>query len=476
MPDASISSRFAERLAAFRFQDLPPEVVLHAKLALLDTLGAMLLASSPRYPAGRIIMELARRLGAAPEATLIGQRARTSCVNAALANATLAYYGDIEPHHAATILHAPAVMLPTALAVAEATHADGRRFLAALVLGMEAACRVSDALDPVRLYHRGFHPSAICGAFGAAATAGHLFRLPPGRQAIALGLAMQQASGLLAWAGDPTEQSRPLNLGLAARNGATAAYLARLGFGGPPSPFDGRYNAFTAFSGAGRPGMLLADWGTRFYVSELTYKRYASCAFTHPGLDALLGLAADHGLGAAGIERIVLRFPRNGAHMIDNHPLKSHCAQYVLPVGLIFGGVGIDDILLDRTHHPEVARLRAGMRLVPDPALDALYPARYVSIVEVVTRDGRILSRRVESARGTPESPLTPDEIRTKYLRLTADMMRAGRAEEIMALVERIERASDLHGLAALLRSRTGPTRAIQPPRPRGPRRRGVGR
>jgi len=456
MPPASVSAHLAERVAAFRFRDLPPDVVEHAKLYLLDTLGAILAAASPRYPGSRRIMEFVRRLGGTPESSLVGQGAKTSCVNAALANATLAYYCDVEPHHVGAILHAPAVVVPTALAVGEKEAADGRRFLGAMVLGIEVTCRVSYALDPVALYHRGFHPSAVCGAFGAAAAAGHLFRLPADRQAVALGLAMQQACGLLAWADDPTEESRPLNPGLAARNGTTAAYLARLGFGGPPRPFDGKYDAFTAFSGTANPDALVADWGRRFHLPELAYKLYSSCSFTHPGLDGLLGLARDAQLRAGDVERIVLRFPKNGAHMIDGNPLKSHNAQYILPVGLVFGRVMIDDILFDRVRHPEVARLRASMELVHDPALDPGYPERYTSVVEVHTRDGRTLSRRVEAAKGTRENPLTPDEVRAKYRRLVAHAIPAARAEAILAEVERLDRARDLTRLARLLRARTG--------------------
>jgi 2-methylcitrate dehydratase PrpD len=452
-----VSARLAGRISAFRARDVPAAVMAHARLCLLDTLGAMLAAAPPRYPAGRLVMEFVRRQGGRAEATLVGQGRRTSCVNAALANATLAYAADIEPHHNGTIVHAPAVVVPTALAAGEAVGADGRRVLGAVVLGTEVACRVSAALDPTALYDRGFHPSTVSGAFGAAAAAGHLFGLDARRQAIALGLALQQASGLLAWAEDPTEHSRPLGPGLAARNGTTAACLARLGLGGPPAPFEGRYDAFTAFSGRARPDALLADWGRRFHVTELAYKRYASCAFTHPGLDALLDLAAEARLRSTDVERIVLRFPRRGAHMIDGHPLKSHNAQYVLPVGLLGGGVTMDDILLDRTRHPEVARLAATFRLVPDPALDADYPARYTSVVEVTTRDGRTLSRQVEAARGTPENPMTPDEIRAKYRRLATGAIPASRAVAILTAVEGIERAPDLRRLARLLRARPTP-------------------
>jgi 2-methylcitrate dehydratase PrpD len=459
----SISAELAARVAAFRFRDIPPEVVAQARLCLLDTLGAMLVAAAPKYPAGRLVMEFVRRLGGVPESSLVGQGRRTSSVNAALANGTLAYSCDIEPHHNAALLHAAAVVVPTSLAVAEAEDAGGRRLLSAIVLGIEVACRVSEALDPVALYGRGFHPSAVCGAFGAAAAAGHLVGLRPPRQAIALGLAMQQACGLLAWASDPTEHSRPLNPGLAARNGTTAALLARLGFGGPPAPFEGPYDAFTAFSGRANPDALLADWGRRFHLPELAYKRYASCAFTHPGLDALLGLAADERLRPADVERIVLRFPKGGAHVIDGHPLKSHNAQYVLPVGLVFGGVTIDDILLDRSRHPEVARLAAGMTLVHDAVLDAEYPARYTSVVELTTRDGRTLTRRVDAAKGTPENPLAPDEVRAKYRQLTAGLVPSPRAAAILALVEGIERTPDLRGLARLLRAPIGGRRRRRP-------------
>src|SRR5262249_22311656 len=209
--------------------------------------------------------------------------------------------------------------------------------------------------------------------------------------------------------------------------------------------------AFTAFSGAAHPEALLADWGRHFHLPGFAYKRYSSCAFTHPGLDALLGLAADEKLTAGEVERIVLRFPRNGAHMIDGNPLKSHNARSILPVGLVSGRVLIDDILLDRTRHPEVARLGAAMQLVHDPALDAEYPARYTSVVELVTRDGRRLSRRVEAARGTAENPFTADEVCAKYREITRGVVPAPRAAAIGRLVDGIERAADLRRLAALL-------------------------
>jgi 2-methylcitrate dehydratase PrpD len=454
MPESpSVTRQFADRLTAFRLRDVPAEVVAHTKLILLDTLGAMLAASNPKYAAPRILVDFTRRLGGTSESSIVGHGFKSSCVNAALVNGTFGYTCDIEPHHVGGILHAPAVMVPTSLAVAEKVGATGRQFLEAMLLGIEVTCRVSYAINPTALYNRGFHPSAICGAFGAAAAAGHLFRLNAPKTCVALGLAMQQASGLLAWASDRTEHSRPLNPGLAARNGTTAAYLASLGFGGPPVPFEGKYDVFTAFSGERHPEALLADWGKHFYLPEFAYKLYSSCSFTHPGLDALLGLAHDHRLQAADVQEIVLRFPKSGAHMIDNNELKSHCAQYILPVGLVRGRVLIDDILQDRLRDPEVARLRDHTKLVADPSLDGGWPEMYASIVEVTTRDGRHLSARVDHARGTMENPLTAEEIHRKYAGLAGTVTSAARADQIAEFVHEIDRAPDVMRLATLLRT-----------------------
>jgi len=139
--------------------------------------------------------------------------------------------------------------------------------------------------------------------------------------------------------------------------------------------------------------------------------------------------------------------------MIDNNELKSHCAQYILPVGFVFGGVTIDDILEDRLRHTEVARLRAATRMEGDPDLEKTWPEQYASVVDVVIRDGRTLSCRVDHAKGTMQNPLTPDEIHAKYLRLATTVTTTAHAEKIAELVARAERLPDIADLATLLRT-----------------------
>ncbi len=442
--------RFAEYIQGFTFERMPPEIVHRSKLILLDTLGAILAASSPNYPAGRLLREFCRAVGGNAQSSILGSDLRTSCINACLVNGTLGYYCDVEPHHVAAVLHPAAVSVPVALAFAEWKKGNGKHLLSALTLGIEVSCRVSCAINPRDLYSRGFHPTSVACGFGAAAAAGSFLKLNHPQWLNALGLAGNQASGLLAWASDPTENSRPFNPGIAARNGATAAILGQLGFGGPPMIFEGKYDLFSAFSrGNQRPEELLRKgWA----IGELAIKLYSSCSYTHPGLDALLELMKENLLISSDIASIDLQYPLAGAHMIDSNELKSHCAQYVFAVAAVTGQVTIDDILKDRREEAEIRRLSENMKVIGDKELDRTYPDRYESIVTLTTKEGRILRKHNPWAKGTSEKPLPENELKDKFYRLSTTRISTKQAEQIIAWIEKAEEQEEVETLMALLR------------------------
>jgi 2-methylcitrate dehydratase PrpD len=443
---------FARYASEFTWDKLPADVQQQARAIVLDTLGAILAASSPRYQAGTILGGFVERSGGTPESSLIGRGVKSSIVNAALFNGTLGYYCDVEAHHPGAIMHAAAIVVPTSLAVCEARGLSGKALLAAVVLGVDAACRVSYAIDPNALYQRGFHPTAVCGAFGAAAAVGNLLGLDAARQADAFGLAASQASGLLAWSSDHTEQSRPFNPGIAARNGATAALLAEAGFGAPLNILDPamKYNVFRAWSTEPRPDELLDKLHERYFIQELAIKLYSCCAFLHPGLDGIMSLLEDGEVTADEIESIVLRFSHSGRSIIDNNELKSHCAQYILPIGLHNREIVIDDILQDR-RDPRVAALSERTQVIGDDDLERLYPDRYSSIVELTRRDGTAASRRVDWPKGYPQNPVTQTEIEQKFLRLAGTVVDGPDAERIVEMVAVLDRMASIDPLVALL-------------------------
>ena len=450
---APLTTTLADYIAAFSPAMLPEAVRARTLDVVRDGTGALIAAANPDYSTGRLIAGFARDQGGTPEASVVGNGFKTSAVMAALANGTMGYACDIEPHHPEGILHPIAVMIPTALALGERAGADGARFLAAVALGCEVEYRVSMALGPAEQYALGFHPSAVCGCFGATAASAFLLGLDEAATVRALGLAACQASGMMAWESDPTENARPFQMGMAARNGVTAALLAKTGFGGPVAVFDHGHTVFRAFSRAPRPERLLHELGTRFDgIMELAIKPYSCVSFLHPALDALFGLMREHALTADKIERLILRFPRAGIHCVDDNPLKSHCAQYILPVALVNRELRVADIFIDRrVDNPALAALCRRVSVEPDPVLDPLFPDFYASIVEVVTRDGETLSRRNDIARGYPESPMSARELDDKFDRLAGSVAAPARVRALRGAIDALPTAGNLAAYAEAL-------------------------
>jgi 2-methylcitrate dehydratase PrpD len=453
--ERSLTERFASECAALTARGLPEAVRQRTRLIVLDTLGAMLSASRPVFPGPRRLAQFLAADGPAGDCTIVGTTLRASATDAALMNGYLGYALDIESHHGAAVMHAAAGVLPAALAEAQQSGASGERLLTAVALGIEVACRVSLAIGPNDLYNRGFHPTSIAGSFGAAAAVAALRGLDGPSFARAFGLASTMTGGLLAWASDESEESRPFNPGTAARNGLTAGRLAALGFGAPAGIFDDtmKYNVFRAWSddGHGRPAELLRDFGERFAVDELIIKRHACCAFLHPGVDALLDILEETDLAPDAIETITIHFPRTGAPIINANPLRSHRAQYILPVATVRRQVDFADVITDRSAEPAIAALSDRVIFVEDDELDPLYPERYTTVLRIATHDGSTYERRVDFARGTPENQMSDDEIIAKFKQLAAGRVGNERAERIASLVGELDRQARLGPLFDLL-------------------------
>ena len=451
---APVTTRMAEFISGFSADALPAAVWDYAGVLVHDGIGALVAATHPSVTASRAIGSYAEAHGGHGPSVLVGRGARTDPATAALANGTLGYAADFEPHHPEGILHPIAVMVPAALAIGEAEGRSGADFLAAVALGCEITYRVSMAMNPRALYARGFHPSAIAGSFGAAAAAAFLMRLSADQTVRTLGLAALQTSGLMAWQDDPREDARPFQMGLAARNGVMAAQLARGGFGAPDRIFDGGHVVLNAYSDAASPTPLVERLGERWEgVTELAIKPYPCVSFLHPALDALDALLAGHRLTSDEIEGIELRFADAGAHCVDDNPLKGHSAQYILPVRAALGRLSYLDLFEDRRENdPEVARLAASTVVVRDRGeLDRRFPDFYIGEVTLVLRDGRRLSERRDVARGYPEAPLSPEEIEAKFNEVVGRVAGDVRRDALARAIRNLPAAADLRALTELL-------------------------
>jgi len=447
----SQTQRFAEFIEAFCYEQIPPPVIAHTKDVIYDGLGALLSATSRKYDISAVLSRFVRETGGAPESQVFGTPLRTNCVTAALVNGAFAYYCDIETHHAGAIMHAIAVVGPAAFAVGERMHRSGKDVLAAIVLGIDAACRLSYALSGPALYARGFHPTCVAGTFGSLAAAARLFGLQGETLLHAFGLAGTEASGLLAWVSDPTEHSRPFNMGLASRHGVFAAHLASCGFGGPPAIFEGKYPLGQAFTGEWHEAALFDGLGERFKVMELYFKLYACCAFIHPALDGLLDILETERIDADEIRRISLRFPKDGYKVIDNNELRSHCAQYVLALAAYKRQVDFYDILHDQRSESRIRSLSERIDVIGDEETNRTYPDLYRSIVTVEMRNGAQRVRDIRHPKGSPENPVSRDVLKKKFEALTRDVIAPGHAQQITEAIDRFEKIEDIGEFTRLL-------------------------
>ncbi len=453
---APITEALADFIATMSPDKLPQEVRTYAQRVIFDGAGVLLSAIHPNVTSGTGMGQFAENHGGSGPATLIGRGVKTDVISAVFANGTLGYASDFEPHHPEAILHPVAVMLPTALALCEAQGRSGLDLVTAVTLGCEMTYRVSMALNPRELYDLGFHPSAVAGTFGAASAAAYLLDLNKEQCVRTLGLAALQASGLMAWQDDSREDARPFQMGMAARNGVTAAYLAKQGFGAPDRIFDSGHTILKAYSRVADSSWLTKDLGVKWDgLMELAIKPYPCVSFLHPALDALEALLSREKLVSSDIEAIDLRFPNAGAHCVDDNPLKGHNAQYVLPIRAAMGRLSYLDLFTDRRlEDHEVARLAANATVTRDTGeFDEKFPDFYIGEVTLTLRDGRQLKERRDVARGYPELPLSDDEIKAKFRSVLAEVADANRCSAFADAAWGLVEASDVSDFAALLRT-----------------------
>src|SRR5262245_64517127 len=230
----------AERLAGFAIDltldDIPGDVVQAAKLHLLDALGCGLAAHA--VGVGTEGRQAMTELGGEAQSTVIGLEGALPAANAAFANAMLCHGLDFDDTHSDSVSHVSTVVVPAAAALAEARGATGHELLTAVIAGNEIVTRIGMA-TPGAFHARGFHPTAICGIFGATAAAARLRGLSVADTASALGIAGSMASGLFAYLDDATA-TKPIHPAWAAHGALVATRLASLGAEGPPGVLEGR--------------------------------------------------------------------------------------------------------------------------------------------------------------------------------------------------------------------------------------------
>jgi 2-methylcitrate dehydratase PrpD len=417
----------AERLAAFTThlacEAIPPDVVEAAKLHLLDALGCGLAAHA--LDVATAARAVAAEMGGTPEATVIGLGPSLPAAQAALANAMLCHGLDFDDTHADAVCHVTVVVGPAALAVAEARRCRGRDVLAALVGGSEVVARLGMAAAGA-FHRRGFHPTSVCGVFGATAAAARLDGLDAGTATRALGIAGSLAAGLLAFLEDGAP-AKPIHPGWAAHGAVMAARLAARGAAGPAAVLEGRYGLYDAFVGEARPALEreLADLGARWETRRIAVKPYPACHYAHGTLGAAEQATGGAALAPDEIAEVVVTVPEAAVPIVlepaaaKRAPRTDYEGKFSLPYStaalLVRGAVGLETYTEKAIGDPVVLEVAGRVRYEtrPYPTAGRAFPGG----IRIRLRDGRTLEADCPYQKGAPENPLAPAEVRAKFRR-----------------------------------------------------------
>lgn len=451
-----IAQAFADHAARTRHADLSPLAIAKAKTFLLDTLGVGLAGSSGANV--QAVRDLALAWGPGDEATswLGGQR--MSAGSAAIVNAYLIHCLEFDCVHEGAVVHPMATLLSALMAWCERESkrghpVEGRRFLAAMAVGVDVAGLLGVATDaPLRF----FRP-ATAGGFGATAAIANLAGFDAATTRSAFGHMYGQTCGTL----QPHLEGSPLlglQIGFNARGAIAAADLAAAGMQGPLDVFTGRYGYYTLIE----DGQLHAErieqaLGREWQITQLAHKPYPSGRLTHGVIHGLRDLMARHGFAADDIAEVVCRVPPLVRRLVGRpdvpDPASNYaklCLPFVAGVFLAKGRCDVPDFRGAALRDPRVHDFAARIRHEPDGNTDenALDPQE----ISVGLRSGAVHSMQLPHVYGHPEAPLSAEENDEKFFRCcrhAEPSVPEVRARRIRDMVVSVESLPDVAVLAA---------------------------
>src|SRR3954452_723429 len=295
-----VTDALAQFVAASRWEDIPPEVRHEGVRGLLNVIGCAL--GGAHDEAMDIAVRVLAPFFGPPQATVIGRGERPDALNAAFLNAVSANVLEYDDTHLGTVMHPAAPVAPGLFALAELRPVSGRDLLHAFILGVETSCRVGLGVMPTH-YRRGWHITATCGIFGAAAACARLLGLDVRQTTWALGHAATQSASLVESLGS---MAKSLGVGNAAKNGLAAALFAASGFTGPETPIEGRYGFASVTSDSADLARITDELGKRWEILANAYKPYPCGVVLFPVIDACLDLRPRHTPVPDAIDHIVV--------------------------------------------------------------------------------------------------------------------------------------------------------------------------
>lgn len=398
-----------------------------------------------RHEAADAALAAVRMLQPAAQASVLGRREKIDMASAALVNGITSHTFDFDDTHLKTIIHPAGPVASAVLALAEHTGASGRDLIDALVIGIDVACRVGNAMYPEH-YDRGWHITGSTGTLGAAAACARLLKLDVQKTAMALGIAASQPVGMREQFGTMT---KPFHPGAAARAGLMSALLASQGYTASPKALEAPRGMMQTVSTKNDWNEITGELGQRFEISFNSYKPFACGIVIHPSIDACAQLRAQ-GVTPEQIERIELKVHSLVLELTGKkEPADGLQAKFSVyhgcAAGLTFGRAAEEEFSDEIVNRADMVALRRKVVATVDDTIDEAS-----ADVTAVLKDGRRVHVFVEHAIGSLQNPMTDAMLEAKFHGLSDAILGAGQTGELIKACWAVGQAANVSAITAL--------------------------
>lgn len=452
----TLAESVSDFTAHLTYRSLPSDVVQHVKFHIMNVLGLCL--ASSRLEAGKVTVEVVKKLGGKKEATIVASRRRTSAANAALANGAMSHVLDYDDTHSESFVHVGPPVIPAALAMGEREKVDGRSLITATAAGMEIAIRVG-MVAPGQFSKIGFHPTSVCGIFGGFLAASKILHLNRSQIVNGLGVCGSQASGVLEFFSDGSwvKQFHP---GWAAHSAIIAALMAEEAMTGPRTIFEGRFGLYkTHLQGIDYDMKPLSEGlGEKWEIPNIAYKPYPCGVVLHPFLYCASKLKKEHNLTADDVVEVECVVPKGMVPLVCE-PADAKIAPrtrydgkfslfFTVAAMLADGKVDPSTFTEAKIKNPKILELAKRVKYTVNPEAD--YPREIPGKILVKTKNGATHEFKIDTTPGGPEYPMTKEEHILKFKSLASTTLNKKATEAIIQTIDRLEEVKNVRNLMEL--------------------------
>lgn len=450
----NMTEKFANFCEELRYEDLPHDVIKRTKLLILDTVGIIIRARHDAESTSSLVSAIERLEMSNGSCQVFSDNKSYSPSAAALLNGTLAHSLDFDDTHAEASLHSSAPILAAALAAAEMNKSSGQQLITACVVGYEIQIRLGLAGGSSAHYKKGFHPSATCGIFGAAAAAGYLMGLNKDQYISAFGIALSQSAGSMQFLTDGAWTKRS-HVGQAAQNGLSCAIMAAEGFKGPSKAFEGKWGYLHSYASGGDMEKAIDGLGKKFETLNLGVKPYPSCRYSHAAIDGIIELKNELGFSTAELDDIDIGLSETALNIIGyplsdkQNPKSVVDGQFSMPfcaaVTVKSGGLKWDDYK-NHLNDSDTLSLCNKIKVSPDKDAEECCPEYMSAKVKVVVK-GKKYEKFVKIPKGEPENFMEDSEFISKFRSLTEPYLSNEKIDKLTGSMLKLDQSNNINSI-----------------------------